>query len=216
MSDHDDRKNHGDRDEEKDTSAWQYMGPAIRSALALTPLSPQAQEAGMTVINDVAQVIAQRRHDTRVEAAQREQFRLYKVEQERAEAHRREAAEAEARLAAAEEVLQLRQDLVDALSRVVSAEAALEAMAPNHWAATQLREAALQQERHIQATVDLAEGLGASRADIERALRQHIAQRSVHTSQLALDLLLSPLGSAAEESEPKVTKGKKGKRSGVA
>jgi len=210
--DDDNNRNHGDADQGGDT--LQFMRATLRAALAVTPLSPESQDAAMTVVEDVARVIARRRHDRRVEAAQREQFRLYEVEQERAEAHRREEAEAEARLAAAEEVLQLRQDLVDALSRLVAAETALEAMAPDHWAATQLREAALQQERHIQATVDLAEGLGASRADLERALLQHIAQRSVHTSQLALDLLLSPLGNVGPGPQAKTSA--KGRRHGVA
>lgn len=205
-----------------------------RAAIGCLPLSAEAQSAAMTVIDDVAELIAADRArqaaEERAESARIEEAELLarieadevvgRLQEDLARAHRREvsaeAASVQTRLDAAVTECQLRRELADALSRASSAEAALEAMVPAHWAATQLREAALQQERHIVSTVEIAEGLGATRADLEGALRQHIAQRSAHTSQLALDLLLSPLGRTAEEPEAKVTKGKKGKRSGVA
>ena len=202
-----------------------------RAAIGCLPLSAEAQSAAMTVIDDVAELIAaDRARQEREESARLAEAELLarieadevvgRLQEDLARAHRREAsaeaASVQTRLDAAVTECQLRRELADALSRASSAEAALEAMVPAHWAATQLREAALQQERHIVSTVEIAEGLGATRASLEGALRQHIAQRSAHTSQLALDLLLSPLGRTAEEPEAKVTKGKKGKRSGVA
>jgi hypothetical protein len=204
-----------------------------RAAIGCLPLSAEAQSAAMTVIDDVAELIAADRArqaaEEQAESARMEEVeRLARIEagevgrlqEDLARAYRREAsaeaASVQARLDAAVTECELRRELADALSRASSAEAALEAMVPAHWAATLLREATLQQERHIVSTVEIAEGMGATRAYLEGALRQHIAQRSAHTSQLALDLLLSPLGRTVEEPDPKTTKGKKGKRSGVA
>ena len=238
--DHNDNDNQGDVGRGYDTSGdsvgghdgatiEDYVRTFIRAAVAVTPLSERGKDAAMILIDDMARSWREHRdeEDLREEAERRAKEDRAEREleaaglmreatvQARHEAASATAALQRARLEAAVQECQLRQELADALSRAASAEAALAALVPAHWAATQLREAALQQERHIVSTVEIAEGLGASRVDLERALRQHIAERAAQGSRLALDLLLSPLGTH-EDPEPQGKTPKKGKNDGVA
>jgi len=242
-NDNDNQREPGQRDDtsgdsvEGDDDATVYLRTFIRAALAVTPLSTDGQEAAMILIDDVARSFREHREhreeeDLREQAEKRLQELMAeedRAERERAAARRlrdlemqarddsasAEAALQRVRLEAAVQECQLRQDLANALSRAASAEAALAAQEHGHWAGRKLRAAVQQQERHIVSTVEIAEGLGASRIDLEGALRQYIAELAADGSRLTLHLLLSPLGGANEGPAPQVTSAK-GKRHGVA
>jgi len=180
----------------------------IRAALALTPLSADGQRAALALGDDIARIFSEQdeaeERRLREEAEERlreeaEETRLREEAEERyrsiIEERRAEAGEA-ARSAQidATALRRLQRDLESAEARVRAAEEALAEVVPTHWSTAMLREASSQHERHIEATVKIAEGLGAPRVDLERAIRQHIGQGAVHTSRLALDLLINPLG----------------------
>ncbi len=170
----------------------------IHAALALTPLSAEGQRAAIALGDDIARVFNEREEaeERRAEAKRAEEKRAEEVPLGCPSDDRRAEADEAALSARVEATVQrlLRRDLESAEARARAAEAALAELAPTHWSAAMLREASSQHERHIEATVKIAEGLGTPRVDLERALRQYIAQGSVHTSTLALDLLINPLG----------------------
>jgi len=202
----------GWEDSDDDPSILEFMIPMLKTAVSIAPVSAKARGAASTLLDECVRVWQDRRVEERArEKSERAEELAAELREKKETARRqkqlykRREAEVKAEHKAAVREVERQEQFVDALERCVRAETTLEALVPKHWAAKLLREAALQEERHIQTTIEIAESLGASRADLEKAVRLHIAEIAIRSSLLTVDLLRAPLTGGREELDPSVT-----------